>query len=40
MKEKPKLLALSAVLKTDNSYASKAVILSEFCNLRKENIKV
>lgn len=40
MKKNPKFLALSAVLKTNNSYASKTVILSDFPNLRKENINV
>lgn len=35
-----KFLAISVVLKTNNSYTSKTVILREFPNLRKENMKV
>lgn len=38
-KENLKVLAFSTVLKTNNSYSRKTVILSEFPNLRKENIK-
>lgn len=39
-KKNLKFLALSTVSKTNNSYASKTVIWSEFPNLRKENVKV
>ena len=38
--ENLKFLALPTVSKANNSYASKAVILSEFPSIRKENIKL
>lgn len=38
--ENLKFLALPTVSKANNSYASKSVILSEFPNIRKENIKL
>lgn len=38
--ENVKFFALPTVSKANNSYASKAVILSEFPSIRKENIKL
>lgn len=40
MKKNLKFLVFWVVLKINNSYVSKIVILSDFFNLRKENINV